>query len=477
MDYKNNHLIKGVLWSGVDKFGIVLFQLILELFLARLLLPKDYGVVGIVLVFISIAVTFTEGGFSNALIHKQDRNEVDYSAVFYFNIATAIFVYFLIFFSAPFIERFYEIKNLAILLRVTCLSIIFSSSVIVHKTKLSVLMDFKTQAKCSLLAVIVSGILSLVLAYKGYGVWALVFQILSLSFLNSFFLWLAYKWLPQLSFSFSALKRLFGFGSRVLASAVIQSVYFNSYPTAIGKVLSTKTLGIYAKSNQFTLMPSSVLTTVLQRVLFPFFSSHQNDSEKVFRSNQLYTKISCLLFFPIFFTLFAVSYPLIILLFSAKWSEMVGLFGIFCLSYSLYPVIVNNMMMFQVKNKTQLFLNIEIVTKIIGVLILIFTIHKGLIYIGIGIFIQQILQFLITTVIVQRLLQKGIFEQIKIIVPLFLMGLMIGVFTRYLITLLSLNIIFQLLIGILICVSFFVLVYFIFYKKDITYIYNTLKRK
>lgn len=476
MNYKSTHLVKGVFWSGVDKFGIVLFQLILELFLARLLVPKDYGVLGIVLVFISLSVTFAEGGFSNALIHKQDRTEEDYSAVFYFNILTAVVVYLIIYFAAPFVERFYHIINLAVLLRVSCLSIIFSSAVIVHKTKLSILMDFKTQAKCSLLAVVISGLFSLLLAYKGFGVWALVIQIVSLSVLNSLFLFFAYKWLPQLHFSLSALKKLFGFGSRVLASAVLQSIYFNSYPIAIGKVLSTKTLGLYSKSNQFTLMPSSVLTTVLQRVLFPFFASHQNDSDKIFRSNQLYTKLSCLLFFPIFFTLFAVSYPLIIVLFSAKWVGMVGLFGILCISYSLYPIILNNMMMFQVKNKTQLFLNIEIITKVVGVIILLLSIHKGLIYIGLGIFVQQILHLLITTVIVQKLLKKGVFEQLKIIIPIFAVGLFFSFAIRYFISLFSLNVISQLLIGIALSVGLFGLFYFIFYKRDIISIYHMAKR-
>lgn len=467
MNYRNNHLLKGILWSGVDKFGIVLFQLILELFLARLLLPKDYGVVGIVLVFISIAVTFTEGGFSNALIHKQDRTEEDFSAVFYFNLSAAVLIYLLIFFAAPFIENFYHIPNLALLLRITSLSIIFSSSVIIHKTKLSILMDFKTQAKFSLMAVVISGVISLTMAYYGYGVWSLVIQVLLLNFLNSLFMWIGYRWFPQLKFSFQSLKRLFNFGSKVLVSSLIQTLYFNAYPVAIGKVLSTNQLGIYSKSNQFTMMPASVLTTVLQRVLFPFFASHQHDDEKIFKSNQFYTKICCLLFFPLFFTLAAVSYPLVIILFSERWVEMVGIFSLFCLSYSLYPITVNNMMLFQVKNKTQLFLNLEIITKIIGVVILALTIHRGIIYIGVGILIQQILQLLITSIVAQRLLRKDFFEQLKIIFPIFLFSTLVAFFVKYSLPFLNLNVYYQFAIGGLISVLLFAVFYFIFYRNDI----------
>ena len=475
MNYRSNNLIKGIIWSGVDKFGIVLFQLILELFLARLLLPKDYGVVGIVLVFISIAVTFTEGGFSNALIHKQDRTEEDYTAVFYFNVFTAFLIYAIIFFVAPYVEDFYNIPNLAILLRVTSISIIFSSSVIVHKTKLSISMDFKTQAKFSLMAVFVSGVISLVLAYLGYGVWSLVIQVLLLNFLNSLFMWIGYKWSPQFSFSFKSLKNLFGFGSKVLISSLIQTFYFNSYPIAIGKVLSTKQLGIYSKSNQFTLMPSSVLTTVLQRVLFPFFSSHQNDDEKIFTTNQFYTKICCMLFFPIFFTLAAVSHPLIIILFSTRWIEMVGIFAMFCLSYSLYPITVNNMMIFQVKNKTQLFLNVEIITKVIGIIILLLTIKKGIFYIGVGIVFQQILQLLLTSIIVQKLLKKEFYEQLKIVIPFFLFSAIISIFIKYLLSYTSISVYYQLLGGAFISLSLFVSFYYVFYKRDILSMLQIIK--
>ena len=164
MAYTSKDLFKGLVWSGLDKLGFVALQLILELILARLLLPKDYGVIGIVLVFISLAVTFSEGGFSNALIHKQDRNETDYSTVFYFNIATAVFIYLIIFFTAPLVERFFKIEDLAAVLRVVSISIILNASILVHKAKLSLALDFKLQAKLSILAVVLSGIIGVYLA-------------------------------------------------------------------------------------------------------------------------------------------------------------------------------------------------------------------------------------------------------------------------------------------------------------------------
>lgn len=476
MNYKQNQILKGLLWSGIDKIGIVVFQLVLEIFLARLLLPKDYGVVGIILVFISLATVFTEGGFSNALIHKQDRTETDFTAVFYFNLVMAVIIYLIIFFAAPYVENLYKISNLTTYLRVAALSIVLSAMAIVHKTKLSILMDFQTQAKCSLVAVIISGILSLVMAYYGYGVWSLIIQILLLNFINTITLWIVLKWVPQLYFSYNSIKGLFGFGSKILLASIIQSTYFNSYPILIGKFLSIKDLGVFSKSNQFTLMPASVFSSILQRVLFPFFASHQNDDDKIFQTNQMYTLICCLIFFPFFFTLAAVSEPLVLVFFSSKWSEMIGIFTMFCFSFSIYPVSVNNMMIFQVKNKTKLFLNVEIITKLIGVVILIVIINRGIVAIGFGILIQQTVQLLITSIIVQKLLKEKIFSQLKIILPLFIFSLFNTVFVKYLLNFLHVGDFSKVIVGSSLSLLLFSIFYSLFYRNKILEVVDLLKK-
>ena len=476
MAYTSKDLFKGLVWSGLDKLGFVALQLILELILARLLLPKDYGVIGIVLVFISLAVTFSEGGFSNALIHKQDRNETDYSTVFYFNIATAVFIYLIIFFTAPLVERFFKIEDLAAVLRVVSISIILNASILVHKAKLSLALDFKLQAKLSILAVVLSGIIGVYLAKENYGVWALVYQNLSMAFFNTVFLWVGYKWFPKELFSFAALKRLFSFGSKILASAIIQALYFNSYPVLIGRFLGTGNLGLYSKSSQFTQMPSSVLTTIVQRVLFPFFSSHQNDNEKIAELNQFYTTICCLFFFPLFFIMAAVAEPLVIILFSHTWSAMTPLFVLLCIAYSFYPLIVNNMMMFQIKNKTSLFLKIEILTKVIGVVILLLTIRKGIVALGYGILAQQIIQFFITSFFVQSVLRKKMWEQIKVVLPLALLSLLIYFAAKNIIFFLEVHLIIKVLTGTVFSIFSFSLIYFVFYRSVFRQLLSMIKK-
>lgn len=451
----------------MDKFGFVALQLVLEVILARLLLPKDYGVMGIVLVFTAIAVIFSEGGFSNALIHKQDRNEVDFSTVFYFNILVSIFLYIIVFFSAPFVEIFFDIKDLTLILRVVSISMILHASTTVHKTKLSIEMDFKMQAKISILAIGISGCLGIILAYQGLGVWSLVFQHLTMVFLSTIFLWLGYRWFPSGGFSIRALKKLFHFGSKILMSSIIQTLYFNIFPFIIGRILGVRSLGLYAKSSQFTVMPASTMTNVVQRVLFPFFSTYQNDDEKIFELNQKYTLICCLFFFPIFFTLAGMAEPLILLLLSERWSAMTDIFIVLCFSYILFPIIVNNMMLFQVKNKTSLFLKLEIITKIIGVIILLVTVKHGLMALVYGIMVQQILQFLITSFFIHKLIHKNMWKQIKIIAPLMIFSIMLFGAVHWILDSYHGNEIVKLSSAIASFILGYGMFYVLFYKKDI----------
>jgi O-antigen/teichoic acid export membrane protein len=476
MVYNNKVLLKGFFWSGLDKGGFVVLQLIMELVLARLLLPKDYGVIGIVLVFISLAITLSEGGFSNALIHKQDRTETDFSTVFYINIGIAAFLYLVIFVTAPYIEAVFGIADLALILRIVSLSIIFNASILVHKAKLSIAMDFKLQAKLSVLAVAVSGCLGIMLAYRGWGVWALVWQNLSMALLNALFFWVGYRWLPQNVFSFEALKKLFSFGSKIMLSAVIQAFYFNAYPLFIGRVLGTGNLGLYSKSTQFTQMPSNVMTTIAQRVLFPFFATHQNDDQKIFELNQLYTTICCIIFFPFFFIMATVAEPLVLLLFSETWIKMAPLFILLCLAYSFYPLIVNNMMMFQIKNKTGLFLKIEILTKIIGVAILVLTLKHGIIAVGYGLLVQQLIQFLITSYFVQTVLRKDILAQLRVILPFAVFAVLLFLGVRSAGLMLELGFLSKLFSGIIISVIAYGLFYLMFYRSVFHQLISMIKK-
>jgi O-antigen/teichoic acid export membrane protein len=474
MTYKKEEFVKGILWSAIDKFGIVAVQIILEIVMARLLLPSDYGVIGVVAVFLAIGQVFTDGGFSNALIQKQNRSEIDFSTVFFCNIIISGVIYILLFFCAPLISQFYDLPVLTDILRIIGLTIIINSLVIVHKTKLSISLNFKIQAKYSLLSVLFSGAMGLFLALKGYGVWSLVYQSLLLYVLNAAFLIFNLRWMPLFVFSKKSFDTLFYFGSKILMASLVQAIYNNLYSVLIAKKFSTKELGLYSKANQFTLFPISTLTTVMQRVAFPYLSSYQEDNDKLFSLNQKFTKLNLILIGPLFFGISALSEPIVKIVFSEAWIELIPLIRILAISFVFYPVIVNNMFLFQIKNQTKVFLRIEIITKIAGILILLGSLKYGIVIMSFGILLQQVLQLIITSLYANRLLEKHLLVQLKIIAPHIIISLLIFVITLFGIHLVD-NRFNQLLVGGALTGILYFVYYYYFIKNEIIALYISLK--
>ncbi|MGC4235760.1 MAG: lipopolysaccharide biosynthesis protein, partial [Niabella sp.] len=248
-------IFNGVIWSAVDKLSVIGIQIVLEIILARLLLPADFGIIGMAVIFISIGQVFVNAGFSDALIQKQDRSEIDFSTAFYINLSLSLIFYIALFFSAPFIANFFHLPILKDVVRMGGLTVIITSLALVHKTKLTISLNFKTQAKYSFSSVLISGLVGVVLAYCHYGVWALVYQSLTQSLLNTVFYWVRFRWLPMMVFSRDSFNRLFHFGSKLLVAGLIQALYQNMYSFVIGRRYRAADLGLFAKAGQFTLMP------------------------------------------------------------------------------------------------------------------------------------------------------------------------------------------------------------------------------
>ena len=266
--------LSGVLWSCVERFSVQGIQFVIMVIMARILLPSDYGMIGMLAIFIAIAQTLIDSGFSNALIQKKDRSEIDYSTVFYFNIAVGIVLYFILFFSSPLIARFYNTPELTGLTRVLALNLFINSLAVVQRAILSIKIDFKTQAKASFSAAIISGIVGIVMAYTGFGVWSLAVQTVLNAFVNTVLLWIFSKWIPLKVFSFESFKKLFTFGSKLLASGLLDTIYRNIYTIVIGKKFASTDLGYFTRADQFAQFPSSNLTGIIQRVTFPVLSEN-----------------------------------------------------------------------------------------------------------------------------------------------------------------------------------------------------------
>lgn len=264
--------ISGVIWSAIERFSLQGIQFSINIIMARLLLPSDYGIIAMLGIFLQISQSFVDSGFTNALIQKNDRTDIDFSTVFYFNISIAIFFYIVIFITAPFIADFYRMPVLVDVARVVGLTLIINSLSAIHKTKMTIDVDFKTQSKISLLAVLISGIVGIYMAYSGYGIWALVCQsLLNATLLTILFYYFSH-WFPLFVFSINSFKQLFSFGSKLLISGLIHTIYHNLYSIVIGRRFSAVDLGYYTRAEQFAVFPSANLNAIISRVTFPILS-------------------------------------------------------------------------------------------------------------------------------------------------------------------------------------------------------------
>ena len=324
--------VKGVIWSTLERFSVQGIQFVVMIIMARMLTPNDYGLVGMLAVFIAVSQSLVDSGFSQALIRKQDRTETDNSTVFYFNIIVGFILYGLLFASAPFIADFYNEPQLTAITRVIGLSVLFNSLVVVQRALLTIKIDFKTQAKAALTAAIISGILGIWMAASGYGVWSIVAQQLANLGINTLLLWILSHWRPSLIYSWKSFHELFGFGSKLMVSGLIETIYRNIYLIVIGRIFSAADLGYYTRAHQFTDFPSSNVSGIIQRVTYPILCSIQNENERLSDVYRRFLRLSAFIVFPLMMGLAAVAEPLVLTLLKEQWLFAATLISIICFS-------------------------------------------------------------------------------------------------------------------------------------------------
>ncbi|UDN36154.1 lipopolysaccharide biosynthesis protein [Proteus sp. NMG38-2] len=407
-------------WSAIERLSTQAVQLSVMLILGRMLGPVAFGLIGMLAIFIAISQTLVDSGFSNALIRKKIKTESDYSTTFYFNIFISFLCYTTLYISAPYIADFYKQPQLEILTKVQGLIVIINAFSMIQRTKLIINMNFKTQAKASLISVLLSSILSIFTAYLGFGVWALIIQTLSFSILNTILLNIYSPWLPKKTFSKRSFKYLFSFGSKLLLSNLIDTIYNNIYQIIIGRIFSASQLGLFSQAKNLSYIPAMTLTSVIQRVTYPMLS-HINNSNKNFDSIYLLTlKLTATIVFPLLMGLAIISQPLISIILGENWSYAATLLSILCVGYMLYPIHAINLNLLQVKGRSDLFLKLEIIKKLIVTAVLIVTVPLGLEAICIGIVAQSYLALLINTYYTGKLTSINIKKQCKSIFPIWL---------------------------------------------------------
>jgi teichuronic acid exporter len=411
--------VHGISWSIVDNITTTGITFIVGIVLARLLTPSEFGILGMITVFIAVSNTIADSGFSNALIREKDTREIDFNTVFYCNIVLSLLLFLILFFSAPVISRFFREPILIGVTRAMASILIINSFGNIHRTLLIKAINFKTQTMISVIASVSSGFTGIIMAYKGFGVWSLVGQQISRQLLNSVFLWVFSNWYPKFAFSKESFRRLFSFGSKLLLSGLIDTLYKNIYYLIIGKFYTASQLGQYTRAEQFNMVFSTNLTSVVQRVSFPVLSSIQDDQDRLKHGYRMVIRTTMMFTFACMLGLAAIAKPLILILIGEKWLPAVYYLQIICFAGMLYPLHAININMLQVKNRSDLVLRLEIIKKAIAVIPIILGIFFGIELMLWGSVLASFVAFFLNSQYSAGLINYSTWSQIKDILPSF----------------------------------------------------------
>ena len=468
--------VKGIFWSVIERFSIQFMLTVLGIVMARLLTPSDYGIVGMLAIFLAISQSIIDSGFCNALIRKPDRTEVDFSTTFYFNIVIGFVLYIVLFFTAPLIASFYKTPLLVPITRVISIKLILNSLCIVQNAKMTINVDFKTAAKVGLISTAISGVIGIAFAYKGYGPWALVWQTVISSVLSTALLFYYIKWKPLFVFSKKSFNELFSYGSKLLASGILDTIYKNIYTIAIGKRFSSADLGFYTKARLWGDFPSATLTGVFQRVLFPILSKIQNEMDRLQKVYRTYLKLVAFIIFPLMMGLCATAKPFVNIVLGEKWNGSVILLQLLCFSLMWYPVHSINLNLLQVKGRSDLFLRLEIIKKEITTIALIITIPISIKAMRIGNIVSSYFSLVINTYYTGKLISIGFFKQMKDLFPVLFSSVSMCLIVLFVSSFFQ-NLYIQGAVGVLVGVVYYLTVSLFLNKNEMVQLLKIIKRK
>lgn len=415
------------MWSAVEtgaRFGI---SFLVGIVLARLLSPDEYGLIGILTIFINFFNVIVDGGFTNAIIRKQGAKDIDYCTLFYINFVISALLCITLFLCAPLIAHYFEREELVSLTRVMSLAVLINGLGIVQKAKLTKAIDFKSQTKISLTASFISGVVGIAMAATGFGVWALVAQQLTQLSLNTILLWISTKWLPKLQFSFESFRDLWSFGWKLLVSGILDSLSTEVTHAVVGKCYSPVTLGKYTRAKQFSDIFSGSLTSIIQRVTYPVLSAIQDDAQRLKEAYRMVIKVTCLPTFILMMCLAAIARPMILVLLGEQWEECANYLQIICFSAILFPLHALNLNAIQVMGRSDLTLKIKVMKTLLQIIPITLGIIFNIYWMLIASIFTSLVAYYLNAYYSKPLLNYGIVEQVKDIMPSILIAFGISI--------------------------------------------------
>ena len=474
--YSSNRTLVNFIWRFAERCGAQLVTFIVSIVLARILSPSDYGTIALVTVFTTILQVFIDSGLSTALIQKKDVDDLDFSSVFYFNFIVCLILYIIMFVSAPCIADFYKDSNLITIIRVISLTLIISGVKGVQQSYVSRNMLFKRFFFSTLGGTIFSAVLGIIMAYAGFGVWAIVFQQLSNNAIDTLILWITVKWRPIKKFSWIRLKHLLSFGWKMLASSLLDTVYNNLRNMIIGKLYTSADLAFYNQGDKFPKLIVTNINTSIDSVLLPTMSNEQDNHVRVKDMTRRAIKISTYIMAPLMIGLAFCARPIVQLVLTDKWLPCVPYLQIFCVSYLFWPIHTANLNAIKAMGRSDLFLKIEIIKKFIGMILLIITMNISVMAMAYSLLISGLISQIINSWPNRYLLKYSYIDQIKDILPNIVIALIMGGFV-YFISYLNLPILVSLVVKILSGGIIYLILSILTKNDSFIYLINILKSR
>ncbi len=418
--------LSGVVWSLLERFGSSGIQFVVSVLIARLLSPKDYGVVGIVMIFITLSQVFINSGFGTALIQKKSPTQTDFASVFFFNLFVAVLLFVLLFVTAPAIESFFEFDGLTLYLRVSGIILILNALQLVQRTALQKQLRFRPIAFITVIAVIISGGVGFWMALTGFGVWSLIGQSLTNAFCLAVGFWVSRAWIPSFAFSISSLKSMFTFSSKILATALIDTGVRNLTSFVIGKFYSPVDLGFYYRGKRFQEFPSTSITQAIQSVTFPALSSIQHDDKRQKRAYKRIIRLTVFFVFPALFILAGSGENVVVFLLTEKWRPAALYLQVLALGGMLYPLHAITLNMCNVKGRSDIFLKLEIIKKTIFILFVLVAARYGVLALVIAESAVSFISYVLNAYYSGALIGYGLREQVKDVLPIYIIAAVSG---------------------------------------------------
>lgn len=473
---EKNSVLSNFFWKFAERIGAQVVTLVISIILARILMPEHYGTIAIILIFINIANVFVSNGFTSSLIQKKDSDNLDFSTIFYFNIAFSLLLYAVIFFCAPYVESYFDMPDLGLALRILGIKIPITAFNSIQQAYVAKHMMFRKLFWATLSGTIISAFVGIWMAYNGYGVFALVGQYLTNGFIDTVVLWFAIKWRPVLKFSGKRFKALYGYGWRTLLTYLVRTIYDDIYSFVIGKKYSSADLAYYTKGKQYPNLIVSNLNTSLCSVLFPAFVRYQDDKVQLKNSLSRSIKLGSFVLSPFLIGLAVCAEPFIEILLTSKWLFCVPYLQIVCIYQLLIPVSSANLQVVKSLGRSDFLLKLEILKRCVGILILLVSMQFGVIFIALGAALSTVFNCVMDVLASRKLLHYNFFEQLRDffinIIPSLVMGGLIYCW-KFIIE----NIVVLLVVQVACGVIIFVGLSYIIKNESFMYLFNKVKRK